>query len=449
MTTNNIDPQNSVVIQRCQREQHKIHFIKAFEGFSRVVWPGLAVILGLLIVANGLGIPYKPILFAIPVWIVISLGWVVIHRKRWQIPNWRLPAYLDRHAGAKGALLQVFETGTSTQKVPESAMQVPFPKVFPQQVFVIWLVLLLGYVVWYLMPAPTTHIERPQTYTPLPVQQTQALLKTLAQTRPEQDPFVESAEATLEILRQRSTGLEREDFEALELLQEQASERLAQDMARLRNTDALMKDFEQMLAQIDGQNGSGSQNAQSLSQQSLQMQKALEQAGMGMDAEQLKQLLSQVKAMREQSAAQQGTSAAQSAGSEGSSAFSSAGTQSLREQIKQYREQIGQTLAQAEAMLNQPGRGGVSRGPGSSPLEFNHLTFQRQNAQITPQTFGTNPTNETVLLAQGLTKRTESAIMDNQDVTKHHFQAGTETPYWQKRTLPRHRAVLDRYFSDE
>ncbi|MCP4699515.1 MAG: hypothetical protein GY862_22105 [Gammaproteobacteria bacterium] len=427
---------SKTLILRCKRRRLLTQFVNGFKNFSRMVQPGLALILSLLILANAVNIPHMIILPAIPAWIAICLARAAYCRERWNIPKWRLPAYLDRHSGANGALMRFFETGAGT--VPGEALKLRFPRIFPRQAMALWLLMLSGYVAWYLMPVRAAeNTLAPTAYTPLPVQQTQDLVAGLAEHRPENDPFVQSAEDTLEKLRKRATGLEREDFTALEMLQEQAAEQLTREMAKLGDADELMNDFENMIAEFDQQNSLNNL-------QSMDLQEALQRLGElppGMGTEQLKQLLSELESKSGQNSrqgqAQQGE------------AFARADIESLKAQIKEYRAQLGQQQAQACAVINKAGKGGISRGPGSSPLKYDHLAFQRENATLAPHTFRSNPDEKnTVVLAQGMTKRAEQGTSDPQTLGGRNFQAGTDTPYWRKRTLPRHRSVLEHYFGN-
>jgi len=426
------------LLRRCEHFRHFAEWCKAFEVFSRLALPGLVIVFILLIVTSIFHLPALPLLITIPIWLAISLLWVQQQHKQWHIPTWRFPAYLDRYSGAKGAVLQLFETGDTGHPLPAHAQNLKFPKVFPKQLSLIWLVLLAGYGLWFLLPPPiqAQSVAPTMTYTPLPVQQTETLINTLAQYQPEDDDFIVSAQATLQVLKQRNNGLQPEDFTALENLQASAAQQLTQQMGQLQRSDAILGEFEQLVAQLEADTLPSSAALNGLSQQLQGMQQT------GLATAQLQQILAFLDAQPQGNPT---TATGQSAQQQAEN------LQTLQQQLRAYRETLNQELAQCNTALMSAdvGQGGINRGPGTAPLEFSHLTFQRDTAQLESHTFQGQQSDNTVLLGQGLTARPETAQLDAQAVSGQLFKAGTDTVYWQKQTLPRHREVIEGYFAEE
>ena len=426
------------LLRRCERFRHFAEWCKAFEVFSRLALPGLVIVFMLLIVASIFHLPALPLLITIPIWLAISLLWVQRQHKQWHIPTWRFPAYLDRYSGAKGTILQLFETGDTGQPLPTQAQNLKFPQVFPKQLSLIWLVLIAGYSLWFFIPAPiqAQSVKPSMTYTPLPVQQTETLINTLAQYQPEDDDFIASAQETLQVLKQRNNGLQPEDFAALENLQANAAQQLTQHMGQLQRSDAILSEFEQLVAQLDANTLHANTALDGLSEQLQGMQQT------GLDTAQLQQLLA---TLDHQPSGNPVTPTGQNSQQQAEN------LQALQQQLRTYRENLNQELKQCNNALTSAelGQSGINRGPGSAPLEFSHLTFQRETAQLEPHTFQGQHSNNTVLLGQGLTARPETAQLDVQAVSGQLFKAGTDTVYWQKQTLPRHREVIEGYFAEE
>jgi hypothetical protein len=387
-----------------------------------------------------------PILVLVPCLVVATaLATIRIWRAgRWRVPDWQIAAWLDRASGARGAVMRLVETGHGEADVPASAndLQPELPR-DPRPAAEL-LVMALTAVAALLVAPPA-----PRTAPSIAVEQVAALVEAA-----DLDPaLAEQARRELEALRHRADGLRPQDFAVLERLAQAARQerqesapssgalsRWSTDVQRWSDSEpaldqAATAEAERLLAAAEGLPGAqpvreALQRLHERRQEQArtpgpQQRQAVEQARRALQ-EQLSRLQIGAEAVAEAipgDARGTGPAAPGEGAPEG-----------------------GEGSPDAEGEGDQPGDGQPGRGGGPSPLVLGDPTAPR--AETGPATWlGTPGAAPSVVLGRSLTRRGEdsAAPAAGPDVG---FAPGTTTPYWQKRSLPRHEAALRAYFSE-
>ena len=436
------------LLRRCERQRRLWTLSRLCERWAVAAWPGLLLVLLALAVARALGYAVP---WAGPVTALALLGallWTWRERAALRVPAWWLPARVDRAAGAHGALMLCFETRAHhqhDQPVPLAALRVPLAPKLPRRELLGAILFSLAYGLCLALPVPDVQARAAVQLTPLPVQRAERLLARVEPKDATTRLFVESSKRTLQQLGAKTGGLERADFDALERIEDRAKsllERQADASARRNEALDALRELDSLLASY--QAAEGAQNSAGALRDALQReQDALERSGLS--RQQLERMLEQARA---------GANAAQQQGKQGAAqgaahGFDPEAANELREALRQAMREIqqGEGKGDGDGQDDQddPGKGGVDRGPGVARLALSEQS-EVKDAHFESNTFDTRPDQRTVLLGTGLSRREDTRHRDAQGQSTRAFEAGNDTALWPKHIEPRHRAVLEHYF---
>ncbi len=425
------------ILDRCARRRRAIIAARALQRWSERSWPGLALLLGAAAIARFTHTDALPVAIAAGLWLLATAAWTFRARHALSFPGWVLPAYVDRHGGARGALMQALEQDRSDLPVPARVREVALPRPPLRRSLTVWALLGASAAVVLLSPLPE-HIARAARHdTPAPVLRTDRLLEQVRQAAPEQQAFVKSAREALKGLAAQKEGLDRSDFEALERIDNDARRLLRQRGEQLAAQREALQELDALLAR-QAEAGKASEAAGTLGQDPGRMLELMQRAGLS--KEQIAQM--------QQGAGNEGTKGQRGKApqnTEGGGGFQRDAVEALRKQIGELRRV---NLAQGEQLGEgqQPGNpGGAERGPGVAPLELTHQTAE-QSSRYDAQGFRARKSERTVMLASGTSKRGDRPAQDSHGQAATEFESGTRTELWDKRVKPRHRAVLRSYF---
>lgn len=434
------------LLRRCERQRRRWELFRLVERWAQAAWPGLLLVLLALAIARALGyaVPWAGPAAALA--LLAALLWTWRGRAALSVPAWWLPARVDREAGARGALMQCFETGAADQPVPLSALSVRLAPKLPRSALLGALSFALAYGACLAIPVPDAQARAVVALTPLPVQRAQRLLAKVEPKDATTKLFVESSKRTLEQLAAKTGGLERTDFDALERIEERAKSLLdRQTEAHARRSEELdaLRELDSLLASYEAKQGDQS-SAGALRDALQREQDALERSGLS--REQLERMLEQ--AQKNAQGDQQGKDG-QGQGQQ-PHGFDPEAAEQLRQALQQSMRQIGQGQKPGEpgdkdGEPDPNGNGGIDRGPGVADLQLNQQD-DVADPRFESNTFDTRPDQRTVLLGTGSSRREDIRHHDAQGTSAREFESGNDTELWPKHIAPRHRAVLEHYF---
>lgn len=450
------DTEIAALLRRCERRRRIWQGVRALHVWANIVWPGLLVLLTLLVGLRALDRSTLLVAWASGIWLAASLWLGLRKRGQWRVPAYLLPARVDRFAGARGALLQRFEGVRASDPVPVDALRVALGPRIPWRVLGGGVLYAAAYALCLLVPLPRANATVP--ISPLPVQRVAKLLERVPAAEPQEERWLRTAEETLDALASKPDGLERDDFESLERIERQARALLARSSAARSSQALALADLEALAADYAASQGSP-QSAQALATAIAARRGQLEAAGLSAAA--LQQLLAEAQARAHATHKAGGRGGAAGAGPSGSqqgaaSGFDEAAAAALREQAARLRSALearagegqaqGAAEGQGQAAQTGTGRGAPARGPGHVPLELDHRGELGDATHFEPQTFSIGQDPNTVSLGAALSHQADTPHPDPQGQSPRGFAPGTDTEYWPKHVEMRHRPVLEKYF---
>jgi len=501
------------LLQRCARVRRRHSLLAAFDAFSRPALPGVAATLPAALLLRMVGWSTVGAAVAALGWVALCWAWTLRRSPRWLVPEWRVPAYVDRAAGARGALMQIAETGGG-RAVTVRVLTAPLPRRSSRSLLLKWGALLTALILSF--AAPRAEDDERTAFTPIPVERARDRIEELRRHLPADDPFVRSADETLARLAERRNGLEPADLAALDRVGGMAERELAKAIDSERRADRILADLEESLRAVaaadhasvasgrdaaalrhDGSPGlaavpgSGSGGAAPSAERpgapttsapaavrdsattppaarasapSDATERASDPSGggasdengdeLGPGAAPRTQLARAVEEARRGAASTTGAPPSllervdQLARSAKADATSATTADRLAEQVAALRD--AHSAADGRGRNRGDGSGAASRGPATAPLG-SAPSIEMANTPFRDLTFEVGEAPSTVLLdTPRLPQREESGdpLTAPVDAAPHSFTDDAETPFRERRVLPRHRAVVRDYFSD-
>jgi hypothetical protein len=412
---------------RCRRQARRLEARAVFERWSQGSWVGLSVLLLVLGVAKAAGQFRERLVYALPAWVAATALWALWGRRRREA--WPWVAYLDRVGGQRGRLMKAFELGERDVRFDPALSTLSFPGRPALRSLWGWLVVALSAALLDWVPAPTIAASIGERPTPLHVERASRMVDELERMDPRAEAFVDSARRTLRRLAAKSEGLQRSDFESVERIATHASSLLDRRARRLESQRRAIEALRDIAANRPGdpQNaGRGGTLAERLGRQRELLERS------GLSPEQVRSLLDEARKLESGESGSGGR-----ASPEARQAFTERAIRSIRRAMGEKRElSAGRGAGQA----------GVSRGPGSAPLELSHDTREPADPSFRDMSYSARRSRDTVVLAMGRSRRGEAGRADFRGRSARDFAAGGETFYRERDVSPRHRAVLESYF---
>ena len=424
------------LLARCERWRRGAMLWRGLSRWSRLAWPSTAAVVVGIVALRLSGLPLRWGFYAVFACSLLAVPTLAQRAHELHIPQWSLPAWIDRQANARGALMERYERVDTPRPVPASVLSVPLPRLIRWRILTAWTVMAcaLTGVCRIPLPEPTaSKVERPIAARVARTRRTVEMAARFGSA--EEHAFVSSARKTLSTLAARKGGLSRADFEALEQVETRAGQALEARARTLRQQRGALDELDRIVASHAAREGDRTA-AGAMAERMDRMLESLERHGAA--SANIRQLLKRTKAQAQAGKQQARASAA---------TFNPASVRALRREIGELRQIVSQELATAEET-------GISEVPnevlaGMAPLDLSHNTARRPGIRFEAQGFRTQDSQQTVLLATASSKRSDPRQRDKQGLSARRFSGRSDTPLWDKRAMLRHRRVLQHYFGGE
>ena len=428
----------------CQQQIRHLQGLRFGLYSAKLALPVFTTTLVLLFILKWLYPAVSPAALAILPLLLLLLLILVYHQGHWRLDAWKVAAFIDQQAEAKGRFMQAVETN-QPELLPTALPVIRFPTVIPPTLGLAWLGLIVGFVLWGWLPVSPPPLPATLHITPQPIAELEARLQQLDKT---QHPILaEQIEQALQQMRQRRDGLTAEDFNALTDLNKQLLSQLETQTQPLSSGSpaTVLQNHANALVNLLQQPTLQPQHWQQLAEHAQALSEHLQaQQPPGQSSHLAEQLAELAQQMTQQ--AQAATTHTEPGTGNSPSPTQQQALQALREQL----EQLGQPSASPHA--GQPGSsnptpGGIDRDGGPAPLDF--------SAEAT--TGSTDYYNQpfsavgqaTIKLGEITRKMPETAIADPDHSPTPDFTAGNNTLFGERHYRPKHLKTLEAYFNHE
>lgn len=419
-----------------------------FSAWVRLAIPGTVVVMTPVLASKVLW----PVLFytayALPLWLVGAAVYILWHTDQWKVSTTSADALVDYHSGKYGIYMAV-QQSHNRQWQNDLGEKVTRPPIgFPVRATL--KLLLLTICVIGVLVLPDLRPERKRSSGGInPLKRTEQLIDVLEEKKLAEQEKLQQARELVEKLKQdEEKGLDRDEWRALDEsrqdLRRQVAKKMRKEGERYRKLEAALRKMEKGQALSREEREKLSKTLKNLSE--TKMQKAMKAASQktGMSRKRLKSILkkcgrsgaclskAEKKALSKLARAAKLT---EGKGKKGKKALKTAGFS--EEEIKAMMVKSG------------AGKGGVTRGPGSSEMQYLGDT-EKKGGAYKAKTFKGH--KDELKASLGWSVGNPDDENDGETTTtkslKKDVKNSKEGLTWHARTLPRHNDALKNYFQD-
>ncbi len=441
-------------LSRIERQSRRYRFVQSaarfFNRFVRLAAPGVVAILTAIFLSRVLWTPFFHAIYALPVWLIGVAGYLAHERELWAVPRGRADALADVASGNRGLYMSLREAGGTDWNPRVTGGDVRLRGRFPVRATACAALLTALLVAVLLMPDLRAEEDRgPKARTP--VEELAAVVEELKQNDLAEEEYLEDARDLVRRLQEQETrALKPEDWQSLDRAREELKRQAAESYSRVEQQaeeiEALQRELEAKGTLTPEQARQASELLQGLKAGDLKELNARLQDGKPISPEMLKNLRQACKS--------------------GQCRFSEKQLEALKCLLEEAKLKQGQDKGACKECLaalgfseeelaalcqgTLPGRGGVTRGPGSAPILHAGNT-DPEMGEFKARTFSADAGDPSV--GMGYTVAPPDAE-DEEPVPGvpgevRQFGPGNERITWHSRLLPRHNEVLRNYFASE
>lgn len=421
-----------------------------FVQWMRLVMPGAVVIITALFLSKILWPPLIHAVWALPAWFGAVALYLGFQQDKWLVTRTRADALTDLRCGARGLFMAMRQSGEEQWRNALKARPVKLRPGFPTWSFLAFVLVVAGTVGIVLLPDLRPTPPREQLAL-TPVEETQEIIEVLEETEMAEEEYLEQARSLISRMRgERRDGLDPEDWRALDECREELRKQAARRLRRKAKSDqelrAAVRDL-QLGRSLDTEEMK--ELAQSMkSVPASELEEALKEISEQSDLsrQQLRDMLKRCGNGQCQLSNQQREAMAMLA------RRLKTGERGLAEAEEEALQACGFSEKERMAMRNQqPGRGGINRGPGTAPLKHIGDT-SGEDGQFTARAFQGKEGNATADLGSGMSPPDEDETGGTGEIVRNRprrFESGNGEMTWHARLLPRHNDVLKDYFDEQ
>jgi hypothetical protein len=474
-------------LKKCASARRRI----ILSGFMRcaltILCPGLVIFATLHLLSKLLYAPLVYTLWGLPLWLLTAILLTWKNRDLWLVSQSAIIAEMDRKTGADGLLMSMTETSNRNWEDQITSPAADLKPVWPRLKMLEFILVTAALVsIGFL---PQTHPKLPDQKQFSAITRLEELTQKLESSELAEEKTLKTARELLEDLKKKkSVDLQASDLQALDTLEETLQK---EAIVKFRNETELNALAETLTQPYQPQNtesdssGTGESKPQSFNpatikqatealnslsdKQLMEMSKHTEQLS-GKSAAEIRQFLKQQQAvcnsqngpmqchqalqtMLETHAKQQSTSQSDKLGVlKKTTAFSPEDLQAILAQTNPAAnpQQTQGTSAKQVQLLQPASLAGINKGPGHTALAPNK---QNKPTVMNYQGVSFETKGESKRIKLGSQTSAPSSDTQSPDSettvssrTSQPIHKARKTATWHTRTLPRHNAVLKKYF---